>query len=86
MNKDQEFISSFNYREEKTLVSLFFKKQFLFIYLFLAMLGLHCYTGFSLVGVRGGCGVQTSHCGGFSCFRAQALGWVGFSSFTTWAQ
>jgi len=26
-----------------------------FIYLFLAVLGLYCYTGFSVVGVKGGC-------------------------------
>ena len=30
--------------------------------------------GYSLIGVR------TSHCGGFSCRRAQALGCIGFSS------
>ena len=32
-----------------------------FIYLFLAVLGLHC-------------GARASHCGGFSCCRARALG------------
>ena len=26
------------------------------------------------------CGAQASHCGGFSCYRAQALGLTGFSS------
>ena len=31
------------------------------------------------------CGVQASHCGGFSC-GAQALECVGFFSFSTWAQ
>ena len=29
---------------------------------------------------------QASHCGGFSCCRAQALGHVGFSSCSVWAQ
>ena len=41
------------------------------------MLGLHCCNaGFSLVVVSRGCsscGVQASHCGGFSCGGAQAL-------------
>ena len=27
------------------------------------------------------CGAQASHCGGFSCCRAQALGHMGFSSY-----
>ena len=47
----------------------------LFIYLFLAVLCLHCYVSFSLVAVIGGCsswGVWASHCGGFSCCRARA--------------
>ena len=46
--------------------SLIFFKKF---NLFLAALGLHCHTwAFS------SCGEQASHCGGFSCRRAQALG------------
>ena len=49
-----------------------------FIYLFLAALGLHCYArAFSSCGQRGAtphCGVRASHCGGFSCCGAQALG------------
>ena len=44
--------------------SVDFLKNYLFIYLFLAALGLHC------------C-VQASHWGGFSCCRAQALGCTG---------
>ena len=38
--------------------------------LFLAVLGLRCFTGFSLVAGSGGsssCSVQASLCGGFSC-------------------
>ena len=51
--------------------------------MFLAVLGFHCCTGFSLVVVSEGyfsCGAQASHCGGFSCCRAQALVHTGFSS------
>ena len=50
------------------------------MYLFLAAPGLRCCVGFSVVEVSGGhssCGVQASHCGGFSCCGAQALGLVG---------
>ena len=53
------------------------------IYLFLAMLGLHCCTGFSLVVESWGdssLGAQTSHCSGFSCSGAQVLGHEGFGS------
>lgn len=44
---------------------------------FMAVLGLHCCPGFFLAIASGGyssCGVQASHCGGFSCCRAWALG------------
>ena len=43
------------------LLSFFLKIIYLFIYLFLAALDLHC-------------GAQASHCSGFSCCGAQALG------------
>ena len=47
---------------------IFFKIN-LFIYLFLAALGLRCCAwAFS------GCGARASHCGGFSYCGAQALG------------
>ena len=56
-----------------------FVKFYLFIYLFLAALGLRC-------------GVWASHCGGFSCRGARALGtWAsvvvahGLSSCGSWA-
>ena len=61
-------------------VPCFFKMY----YLFLAVLGRH--TGFSLVAAREGyshCGVQ-AYCGGFSCFRAQALGTLAAVSCGTW--
>ena len=46
-----------------------------FIYLFLAVLGLCCCTrAFSSCGERVHCGARASHCGGFSCCGAWALG------------
>ena len=51
---------------------------YIFIYLFLAVLGLRCcMRAFSSCGERGPtlrCSAQASHCGGFSCCGAQALG------------
>ena len=49
----------------------------LFIYLFLAVLGLRCCArAFSSCGKRATlrCGARASHCRGFSCCRARALG------------
>ena len=60
-----------------------------FIYLFLFVLGLHCFIGFSLVVVSGGysCYVAlASHFHGLSCYRVWALGCMGFSSCSMWAQ
>ena len=57
--------------------------------LFLAVLGLRCFTGFSLVAGRGGnssCSVQAFHCCGFSCHGARALGREGFGSCNSWDQ
>ena len=50
-----------------------------FIYLFLAVLGLRCCLH------RSSSGVRASHCGGFSCCRAWALGHADFSSRRLWA-
>ena len=54
---------------------------YLFIYSFLAVLGLCCYTwafsSCSKQGLLSSCGARASHCGGFSCCGAQALGHVG---------
>ena len=47
-------------------ISYFFNDFFFF---FLAVLGLYCCEQTFC-----SCGVQASHCGGFSSFRAQALG------------
>ena len=63
-------------------IYIYIFKFYLFI-LFLAALGLSCYTGFSLVAVSRGYSlvaalrlliVVASHCGGFSCCEAWALG------------
>jgi len=52
---------------------------FLFLkYLFMAVLSLHCFAGFFSScgewGLLSGCSAQASHCGGFFCCGAQALG------------
>ena len=59
------------------------------MYLLMAVLGLRCWVDFSLVtagGVYSYCTRQASHCGGSSCCRAWALGYVDFTSCDTWAQ
>ena len=51
--------------------------------------GLPCYLGFSLVVKRvllSSCSVWASHCSDFSCWGAWALGRVGFSNCSSWAQ
>ena len=59
-------------------MGLFFFFLIYFIYLFLAALGLRCCMWtFSSCGKRGlllSCGARASHCGGFSCCGAWALG------------
>ena len=52
--------------------------------LFLAILGLHCCTGFSLIVASRG--YSSLWCAGFSCCAAQALGHLGFSSCGSRAQ
>ena len=62
-----------------------FKK---FMYLLLAAPGLCCYTwAFSSCSEQGllSSGAPASHCGGFSCFRAQALVCLGIRSCGLWA-
>ena len=67
------------------MFDLFLKK---FIYLFMAVLGLHCCAwAFSSCGEQGllfvvRCGARASHCSGFSCCRPPAQH-VGFSSCGT---
>ena len=52
--------------------------------------GLCCYTqAFSSCSERGllsSHDAWTSHCGGFSCYRAEAVGHGGISSYGMWAQ
>ena len=59
----------------------FFKKEMffkVFIYLLWAALDLHCsvwtFSSWSKRGLLSSCGAGVSHCGGFSCCRAQAWG------------
>ena len=59
---------------------LFLKFYFL-THLFLAVSGLHCHTW-----ALPSWGAWVSHCGGFSGCGAQALGSLGFSSCSMWAQ
>ena len=63
---------------------------FFFFLIFVAVLGLHCCTGFSLVlqsrRPHSGCGAQASCCRGFSCCSAQALGHSGFSGCSAWTR
>ena len=58
-----------------------FMFEFLFIYLFLAVLGLGYYTeafsSYSKLGLISSCSEQVSHLSGFSCYGVQALDDVG---------
>ena len=68
------------YMWKVSMGSFFFFQSFYLLYLFLAALGFHCCLGLSLVAASRAallCGGRASHCGGFSCYRAWALGqWV----------
>ena len=61
-------------------------RQIVFIYLFLIALGLPCCPGFSLAAASRAYSLVASHCGGFSCCGARALGHKSFSRCSTWAQ
>ena len=72
-----------NAAQLKPCVLFNFYNLYLFIYLFLAGLGLNCCLGFSLVAASRGYssyGTWASHCRGFSFCGAQGLGCVSFSS------
>ena len=64
---------SLNVHKKPSTFPLFLKK---FIYLFMAVLGLGCLGFLQLwrAGATLRCGAGASHCGGFSCCRARALG------------
>ena len=56
--------------------SCFFLNKFIYFYFWLCCVFIAA-RGLSLVAASGAtlcCGVQASHCGGFSCCRAQAVG------------
>ena len=72
--------SLFNKDKSHFLLLIFSFLKTLFIYLALVVLGLRCCGGHS------SCGLSHSHCGGFSCCRARALGYVGLNNCGTWAQ
>ena len=60
-----------------------------FIYVFLTVLGLHCWVGFSVAAESRGhssCGPWASHCSGFSGCGSRAQGYLGISSCGTWSQ
>ena len=60
----------FPLKYKKLLNNSYFLKKFnYFIFLFLAALGLHCF-----VRASSSCGAWPSHCGGFFCCGAWALG------------
>ena len=71
----------------RSILKVFF--TFKYIYLVLAVLGLHCSVrAFSICGIwrlLSSSGVYTSHCSGFFCCRTGALGHVGFNSCGLWA-
>ena len=60
----------------------------IFFNLFWTMLGLCCcrlFCSWSNQGILSSCGAQTSHCSGFSCGKAWAVGCVDFSIYSSWA-
>ena len=68
------------------------KGLFLFILIILSIFGcagssLLCrlFSSCGKQGLLSSCGVQASHCSGFSCCGARAPGHLGFISFSTWA-
>ena len=84
-----EFSTGVKARRSQAFFFLIIILFVLFIYLVLAVLGLHCCTGFSLVVASGGhspVAVSGFSSRGFSCCDAQALGHTGFRSCCTWAQ
>ena len=59
-----------------SLAHVLFKNKFIYFYFWLCCVFIAA-RGLSLVAASGAtlrCGVQASHCGGFSCCRAQAVG------------
>ena len=70
-------------------LNFFFDALFIYLFVFGCAGSSLLHRLFSSCGEPGllpSCGARASHCGGFSCCRAQALGTVGFSSCSTWVQ
>ena len=78
-------VFNFVFKLHVHILSVFFKKEF---YFFLAMLGLHCCIGLSLIAASRRLFLiavkQTSHCTGFCCCRAWALRHAGFNICSRW--
>jgi hypothetical protein len=69
--------------------SMLFKKKFYLFNVWLSWVFVAARGLFSSCGEQGlpsHCGVQSSHCSGFSSWGAQALEHTGLSSCGTWAQ
>ena len=78
-------------REQHICFSPKYLKIILFMYSFIfgcagSLLLCGLFSSCSKQGLVSSCGLQTSHCSGFSCCGAQALGRTGFSSCGTGAQ
>ena len=75
--------------QQPTFFKWFLKINLFFIYLFLTVLGLHCcvqaFSSYGEQGILSSFEERLSHCLGFSYCGAWALGYVGFSSFSTQA-
>ena len=65
----------------------FFKKNnFIYFWLCWVFVAVRAFSSFGDQGLLSSCGVQASHCGGFSCCQARALGILGFGSCGKWDQ
>ena len=82
MGSKNKVVSECSMSKLKFYGIIFFK--FFFLSFFMAVLGLHCcvqaFSSCSESGLLSSCGAWVSHCSGFSCCRAQALGYWEFSS------
>ena len=77
----------FERHSEKAFLKIFI---YLFIYFFFNCTGSLLLQGFFSSfrewRLLSRCGTRASHCGSFSCLRARALGWTGFSRCSSRAQ
>ena len=73
-----------------TLPVVIFFKIYMYTYIVIfgcagSLLLLGLFSRYEKQGLLSSCGVRASHCSGFSCCRAQALGHAGFHSCSPWA-